>query len=89
MNEYVGVADIILTLLILAGSYVAYTFNQKIEKNTNISDREDLRLYSYIEKVEELRRETDKDIFRSILDTKCILHEEIGYRKGKEANNGK
>jgi len=32
MNEYVGVADIILTLLILAGSYVAYTFNQKIEK---------------------------------------------------------
>jgi len=41
-------------------------------------------LYDYIQKVEETRRETDKDIFRSILDTKCMLHEEIGYRKGKE-----
>ena len=58
---------------------------QMILRNSEISEREDLRLYEKIHEVEDLRRETDKDIFRQILGVAV----DVSYLKGLHAEHKK
>ena len=92
MNEYVGVADIILTILVLAGAYVARTFNQKIDKNADISDRDNQRQENKMDELRKdldatklLMRDTDRHIYGEAKEEAIKSAEELGYRKGKEA----